>query len=614
MKKIISIFLSLVFIFAVGCNADKSTSNKTGKMMVKDGETEYAILLPETPTDIESYAAGELKNFFFEATGIELDISNETGEETSTGKYLALGDTNVKTQSNVAFATENNSQSFRIKTVDNTVVVAGKSDYGTLWGVYELLYQLFNYEIYAEDTIVIDKDVRNLSLDEFDFFDSPDIEYRNTADGGSYNNIQFSRRLRWTKLSSEIFINPGNWCHNSFDYFGGEGNVDEKFLDTNGKQLCYTAYGDPVRYQEFIQTALTSLIGFVENDKTRNNIMFGIQDSVLEWCNCSGCQASEAKYGTKSASVIIFCNNLHRALEDYFESKGEDRSVNIIFFAYNTITEAPCVKNDKGEWMPTSEDVVADDGVCVMYAPIQANWQISFKDEKNTTFYENLQKWAVLCKEVFIWAYHTNYTDFLAPFDCFNYVQTNYKTFVEEMNIKSIFDQGKHKTIGSGFFTFAEYLNSKLQWNTDSDVKTLTDNFFKAYYGKASTIMQEIYDEFRTVLAFNNSIIGLSTGVYGRDLTEAECWPQATVVKWLNKIDQAFAKIESLKTKDFATYQKLYKHILLESIAIRYVYILNYVDDRAEGTKQMKKQFVEDCQAVGISYASEGMAISDLFK
>ena len=50
MKKIISIFLSLVFIFAVGCNADKSTSNKTGKMMVKDGETEYAILLPETPT------------------------------------------------------------------------------------------------------------------------------------------------------------------------------------------------------------------------------------------------------------------------------------------------------------------------------------------------------------------------------------------------------------------------------------------------------------------------------------------------------------------------------------------------------------------------------------
>jgi len=65
---------------------------ETDGYLVRDGKTEYKILVPATLTEFITHAKDELTKFFAEATGITLVAvaSAEPG-----GKYISLGDTDA---------------------------------------------------------------------------------------------------------------------------------------------------------------------------------------------------------------------------------------------------------------------------------------------------------------------------------------------------------------------------------------------------------------------------------------------------------------------------------------------------------------------------------------
>lgn len=615
-KKISCILLCFLIVFSglfIGCNQTNQDGKNVvaGKYIVSNGSTEYKLLIPETPLDMESYAAGEFQTFFYEATGLGIDIVKENESLNTNGKYISLGNTNLADESKVTLKADANSQAFKIQTVNDSIIILGKTSFGTLWGAYELLTQLFNYEYFATETYVIDRNVTEVPLYKFNFFDQPDIEQRIGTNGQTYSNVTVGRRLRYIQMSN-VFV-MGKWAHCSFDYLGGSADkIDERYLGNTKKQLCFTTHGDPKAYEDMLNDVYEAMIQNIINDGNdeKMNIMFGVQDHPNTVCTCSSCEDAKNYYGTDSASVIIFCNKLHRKLKAYLAENNIDRELNLIFFAYCDYEPAPVKKNSKGEWEPIRPEVKCDPGVYVQIASINANWQVPLTHEKNNSTSEIFKQWSALSDRVLVWGYHANYSDFLSPFDHFNAMQANYEMF-KEYNVQNLFDQGKHKSIGSGFIILREYLAAKLGWNVNANVKELTKNFFEAYFGAASDIMLKYYDEFRTIMAYND--LTAYAGVYNANLASKNFWPQPTVFKFLDYFDEAYAALEELKEISYEEYARCYMHVLRESISIRYVYLQTYADKLSADYQTQVQQFIADCEATGVTYATESVLVKDMF-
>ena len=626
MKKFIALLICFIVAFTVGCsyNTTNNADDKKhevevveGKNIVLDSATDYSIVLPQQSTPLERYATTEFTYFFEEATGISLSIKNETNETTS-GNYFFFGKTNVaKEELKSQLSTYSNNQKFAIKTVDNSIICCGVNDYGTLWSIYELLNCLLNYEFYAEDTYSLKKNVSNLSLLDISIEDEPDFEYRVASDAQSYDDTTVARRFRYMNYKKEILMNAGNYCHNSFYYFGGKmhdsSNIEDRFLADNGLQLCYTAHGNPQDYQDMLNVAFEYLVDVVNANPTLNDVMFGIEDDK-GWCSCSGCSDSKATYGTNSASVIIFCNNLHRMLKSYLAENNIDREVNLIFFAYYDVTEAPAVQKSDGKYAPASSEVKADSGVYVMYAPIAANYHYSFYDDKNINYKKDIEKWSSICDKVYVWVYHCYYPNYFIPYNSFDSTQETYQ-LLKEYNALYLFDQGMHNAgRGSAFTSLKEYLNSKLAWDVNVDLNELIKKFFVNYFDVASEPMMEYFTLLRTYLV-NEQNEGMSGGLYTNS-SDTRYWKAAALKQWQSLIEKAYSKIEIYKTTNLDLYTKLYNHIALEEISIRYLDILvsELKEDDSDYAKRLKDEFIADASQLGILYWRENSSIFDVFK
>ena len=162
-KHVTAVFLALCCTFAVCACAqtqtpppDDNTVTDTQIDLVKDGATEYSILLPESPTASEKFASQELGNLCAEATGSVLNVLEDNGSVASDGKYLAIGDTSLYRESGIEMdASELSDNGFKLVTYKNSVLMLGTGESGKVYAVYEFLRRQFNYRVYATDEIFL---------------------------------------------------------------------------------------------------------------------------------------------------------------------------------------------------------------------------------------------------------------------------------------------------------------------------------------------------------------------------------------------------------------------------------------------------------------------------
>ena len=91
------VVVTMLSCFAFGaCNDKKDDGKNSGvvsdKYIVKEGFSDYYIVLPKKPQEKESFAAQELSYIIKEASGCTLPIINEK-EVKSNYKYISLGKT-----------------------------------------------------------------------------------------------------------------------------------------------------------------------------------------------------------------------------------------------------------------------------------------------------------------------------------------------------------------------------------------------------------------------------------------------------------------------------------------------------------------------------------------
>lgn len=619
--KIIAILFSVAMLFSfVACNGEKpkdSGTSFTEYDFITDGKSDYKIVYPaNTAFDGPLYrGVRELKRFVEEATGVSLPVTDDSGLTYSEDvRYLSIGKTAVFQSSGVGLDEELLGPSgLRLKTKGRSVFMVGASDFGSLYAAYEFLSRTFHFEPYSQDEIALDRNVTSIKLPDLDVTDVPTFDYRIAKYGIVTGDLVYWYRSNWE--GQIITAVNGKTFHNSFAILPPEKYKAQHsdWYSQNGIQICYRAHGNAEEYTAMVETASEVLFQTLLANKSVNGISFMHEDDD-DWCGCSYCSESKVKYGTDSATAIMFLNDLAESTNGKLKAVGDNRDITYWLFAYLATTNAPVVKDANGKYTPVDEKVdMKKNNIGVVYAPILMDYTKSMEHVNNTSYADIISQWGALTDNVFFWGYDTVFSNYFAFQNTFGTIQTNLKIMAEN-NVNTVMLQGQYDTRNSSCFNnFKTYMTAKLEWNVNADYNELFNNFFDNYFKDASETMKKLFTYHTTHFAwFANEFNVFCQGA--NDTVREEYYPKGTLNTWMGLIEQAYKDIEGLKTTDPIVYEKVYDRITLESLAYRYMLITlygsNYLDSELEG---MKLSFRSDCGTLGVTNYIEHKTIDGLW-
>ena len=596
---------------------------ETDKHVVKNGQSDYKIVLSATPSSREKLASEELVHFFEEATGIILPIVSDSEIVYNEGnKVICLGQNAYYEQAkalNSGLSTEGKNlenDGFMIETVGNGIFIFGDYAEGALFGVYRYLALEFNYDCYSNTAYRLDKGVKNVTLKDFSVIDVPDYRFRSCGYFHILNADPTEYRMGFDH--GEGYAIGSNSAHTSFTYLPKETyqSAHPKWYSVDGTQLCFYARGDANEYEAMLNEMLEVM---KEYFKTDDGLFFriGHADS-LTWCTCSSCKASEAKYGANSASVIIFANKLAEKMDAWLateEGKPYARDYRITVLAYgpSSTLRPPAVKDEStGEWKPASNDVVCGARVVPWYAPLEIDYNYTIFEKKNQQYLEYFYGWASLSKEMSLYLYSTNYKYFLTPTAFFEQLQGMYQLGAAADGY-FVFDLGQRLQTGgvTAWHVFKSYLISKLSWNVNLDINELTEEFFKGYFGVSADSMMKFYQSYRVHAEYTiNHVYSAGVSVY-MPLNDVRYWPKNILDQWNGYVETALSEIDVLKRVDPIAYQQYYDRITLERISLYYLMVELHKDSYSdEFVQYMKLSFKEDCARLGVTVTGENAKLT----
>lgn len=602
---------------------------ETNQKFVANGSTEYKILIPADAKEKTKYAAEELAYYIKQSTGANLEIEKDDSVMAfnENSKYVSIGDTRLREQCGKTFTYEELSwDGFKIYTYKQSICISGYYENGDLYGVYEFLSREIEWESFAKNRVWYKENVSELTFKEYDVIDVPDFELRQAGEGLQSDSV-YGKRLRFS-LISEVFVNPGAWCHNTFKIIepkkyltNKDGNKDESFIaehkewfshNEDGEiiyseveaeshlpaQICYS-----VEDEEFFNLIVSGLKQWLIDSPDAKTVMFAQQDNH-SWCECKKCKEAKEKYGTNSALVVKMLNRIAAALEPWLAE--QDRHVTFSFFAYNPTEDAPVKTDENGNYVAIDDSVVCRDDVAVMYAPIGADYSKPLTHVANSKEFENLKKWSVLSSKIYLWTYCLACSSYLAPYDTYNIIQENYR-LAYQYNVYWLYDQPQvHSNNSTGFHILKYYLNSKLSWNVNADVNALIDEYFEKCYLDAAEPMRKLFDEIRSRFSYIENVLGDSLYIYVT-MYNKSYFPAGLLQQWEGYIEEAYAAIAHVKDENEDLYNELHDSIMVESVFIRYCLIDLYGESLYDADTLLAKkvQFKNDCSLLGVNRRTE---------
>lgn len=570
------------------------TAPETDKWLVKDGQTEYKILMPEATNSSLMFAKEELYNRFYEATGVRLTTETESGEgikHQPGARYISLGNTKMFESAGITLDKSLGNDGVRIVTKDSAIYINGGAVNGVLYGVYDFLQIYFDYDWFYRDCYSLNTGLSDVKLRAFDVTDIPDIKQRIGCTGYVVQNVNYSlRRFRYTHTGyggSEGMFIPGFSGHNTTELIS---NPPEEYLQyysdwnsDNGEQLCYTAHGNQASYNALVQTIAEKfeqgIIAESQRGTNRIDMSITIEDNP-DMCACEACMAEIEKYGSNTGSIIKLCNAVMHQVKDVWMNSDEGKAyknddIRCCFFAYGQAVDPPTTvwNEEKQIWEVEYDELKMRDDVGVWLCFTKRyDRGLSFYAQENDEFREFYSKWADISSFLHTWGYQANFYNYLDFFNSFDfYCSSDLMQFVVAKGVGMWFNQAiANSKDATAFYGLKEYLQSKLAWDCTLDSNVLMDKYFKAMYAEAADIMREYFEYSKEVSMHMKYQYGSKLNA-SWDTNKAIYQPIPMLRKKMAYCDQALAMVEKLyKEQNPAKYEQLKFHIDLEWLSPAY--------------------------------------------
>lgn len=544
MKRIIACMLCLITAFgavlSVGCkkNNDEATTQTITEIggepvafadgeeyLVKNGKSDYKIVVGSTASIVENYAAEELSYFIEKSTGVKLPIvTDATVAHDNSAKYISVGETSLlSAQTDIKVDYDELGQNgVTAYTRGNCVYLAGATEYGTLFSVYRFLYYQIGYVAYAYDCVEYNY-CQTLKLKNFEYKYTPSLGLTTASDAELTGQDKVKAALRMNiyaagdggqDMAGNLY--NGLWCH-TMPYLVSQTYNPELWRN---EQLCYS---NPLSAELAAETLITKYV----DAATGPYLMLGVTDGKGS-CDCDNCVAQEALYGGAGGVQMRFMNDVATRVENYMKENGITKRLVLVAFAYYAYRKPPVVMKN-GEYKAVDPSVIPKTGqvsVGVMFTPIEACYTHPITDDgttckSNTEIAEDMKGWAAITNYLMMYSYGTNFSSYKYHFNNWSHEGDSFR-FYQRLGLKYYFEQSCSQNGISPMSSMRAFVRSRLGWNCAYDTQDLIDEFITHYYGDGAEgvrkYFSEVMENFERIYTLaDNECQGIYHGIYTDD-------------------------------------------------------------------------------------------------
>ena len=474
--------------------------------LVEKGRTVPAIYYAHG----QEFAAKELSYILKKMTGADFSVTPV--EKRKKGPSFMIGRTPEAEKAGADFSKFAPDEWF-VKMAGETIILAGGSNQGSLYAVYELMEKFAGVSFPAMDVEVIPrKDFLSIPHDLF-VQGKPDFFHRTVYEGISGGDRKFQRSLRDKRMLFNIRNRESaikgvlqydvsrqyNTTHTLYSFVGPEyfktnpeyfsmNEKGKRFLGKNkyvGSQLCMTN-------KDIVKITVESLKIYIKKDRAmfpEGNwpTIYKISqlDGTSYICLCPDCKALTKREGSESALLIHYLNQVAEEIGKSYPD------VKIWTGFYVSTEEAPKKirphKNLICEWndLYTRSDC---------YRPLT--------HKINTARRKQYEQWVSLTSSVAVWDYH-NMGDFTIPprletvvdalaADIKYFHANGTRHYITEMEDGVVFYGASQL-----FLDLQYYVGKRLLIDVTADPEKLISHFMHHYYGPAEKSMTEILTRIR---------------------------------------------------------------------------------------------------------------------
>jgi hypothetical protein len=523
--------------------------------IVKNGSSQFSIVVPKDANHEERYAASELAHFLALMTKANLPIIPDS--EPKTGPEILIGYNSRTDSLGVSPDDTPCEEEYQILAKNGDLVLAGSKPRGTLYSVYGFLQDVLGFRFYAPDCIKIPYSSDITLEDDLSLFDKPAFRYRES--NYAYltigtNAARARQNGAISRLSEEHgghhTYAPGFFVHTFQSLIPSKEYYDEHpefFALVKGKrdnshqhQICLT---NPDVLRISIEKSLDAL------RKNPEATLISIsQSDNNDPCECEHCQKIADEEESQSGPIIHFVN----AVADAIAKEFPHVMVDTLSYLYS----------EKPPKIVRPRDNVQIRFALLNHCHSHPLRSCKFQPHGNngqglymeTTFADMLRAWSKIAKHIAIWDYAVYFEFYFMMRPNFHTLADNMR-FYKENNVDSIFYESNANT-GGEMVELRGYILTQLMWNLDFDVQAGIAEFCHEFFGEAAPYILEYLDITRDALLESNFHMCLSD--YPTSL-----WISADLLK---KADALFDKAEQALKTDPIRLRRVQK----ERLAVRF--------------------------------------------
>lgn len=596
---VIFILLLMVVILMNGEIFSKIPQVDGKAYLVYKRNSDYQIIVGKDATKAELTAASELQRYLKNMTNCKLSIYKDDEKEEQPLEIL-IGKTNR--EDSKAYTIDRDSlgkEGFLITWSDKKLIIAGGSERGTLYAIYDLLENL-GCRFFTTDTEIVPK-VKTIEMDlstiitEKPAFEYRDLFWYNTFD----ENLSVKLRLNGCLLSDNV------GCKISDTYGGGIQYAGPKFVHTFSNLVPADKYfKEHPEYFSEIKGVRTAKHLYSQLCMTNSDVLNIVIAKTKEWldanpdakivsisqddsfvidsyCTCAACKAIIKEEGSEAGPLLRFVNSVADAIKDEYP----DVAVDTLAYQYS-------IKPPK--------KTVPRDNVIIRYCTGGCSAHSIADCKNNSGVVANIKQWSKFSDRIYIWDYTTNFAQYLCPYPNLNTLQANVQFFAAN-NVKGVFEQGNYQNgLNGEFGELRSYILAKLLWDPNTDVQVHIKEFMDAYYGQASNSVQKYIDFIHKIVADDGRHFNLviSAADLFKDLIS----------------DEDIAAYDALwdeAKKEAGSDEIILSHVKRSELQWRYYKMLTKRGEFSNSSEydKLEKQFNKDCTDLGVLRLSEGAEV-----
>ena len=446
---------------------------------------EYTLVVQDGGANCVRNSADELIEYIEKATG-GFRIPEEASEH-----EIVIGVTDRDTDKVTAARAEVKLDGYTLLMDDGRLYITGSCDRGTMYGVYCFLEDYIGVRFFARDTtVVINQDSVDVPADVhtthnpyFEMRDTYwyDMRYDQTTANHAKDNSFYDSSTPVSDIGGGVGY-AGRFVHTI--------NLLQGKPHQGNEQPCLTD-------EDTYRLILSNVRAWLDDNPEATIISVSQNDSDPGklGCQCENCKAIDDAEGTPMGSLLTFINRIATDIKDDYPGVYVDT------LAYRYTRKAP--KNLKPA-----------DNVIIRLCSIECCFTHALSDEscyKNKEFKKDIEEWAAICDNLYIWDYTYNAETYFSFFPNFDVLWDNVN-FYKDHNVTGVFLEGQQVSVSGEFAELRSYLLAKLLWDpdmTEEEYYAHMDEFLQYYYGAGWGKIKEYMTSMAAHTVKHNTHLGI---------------------------------------------------------------------------------------------------------